>query len=151
MASVELPAAAVIADKLTADDGVAQVASPRQNVVDDALVPLFRLVTGKLPVTPVVSGRPVALVKTAALGVPSAGVVSVGEVERTTSPVPVVDAALITVPLPCNMPVTVVLSVIAGVVVAVSTEPARPFAVTTDTDVTEPEPAPFAEKFTPAP
>jgi hypothetical protein len=58
--------------------GVAQVPSPRQNVVADAPVPPLRLVTGKLPVTPVVSGRFVALVKTPLAGVPRAGVVSVG-------------------------------------------------------------------------
>jgi len=32
--------------------GVAHVPSPRQNVVLAAAAPLFRLVTGKLPVTP---------------------------------------------------------------------------------------------------
>jgi len=58
--------------------GVAHVPSPRQNVVAEAEVPEFRLVTGKLPVMPVESGRPVALVKTPLAGVPSAGVVSVG-------------------------------------------------------------------------
>ena len=58
--------------------GVAQVPSPRQNVVDDALVPEFRLATGRLPVTPVVSGRPVALVNVTLAGVPSVGVVIVG-------------------------------------------------------------------------
>ena len=50
--------------------GVAQLPSPRQNVVADALVPLFKLVTGKFPVTPVVSGSPVPFVKTIAEGVP---------------------------------------------------------------------------------
>ena len=39
--------------------------------------------------TPVVSGKPVALVKIAAVGVPSAGVASVGEFDNTTEPVPV--------------------------------------------------------------
>ena len=58
--------------------GVAQLPSPRQKVVADAPVPLFRLVTGRFPVTPVVSGKSVALVKTTPEGVPSAGVVSVG-------------------------------------------------------------------------
>jgi hypothetical protein len=52
-------------------------------------VPLLRLVTGRFPVTPVVRGRPVALVKTAAEGVPSAGVTNVGEVAKTRAPVPV--------------------------------------------------------------
>ena len=49
-------------------------------------------------------------------------------------------AALIAVPLPLSNPVTVVRSVIAGVVVAVATVPARPFADTTDTLLTEPAP-----------
>lgn len=71
-------------------DGVAHVASPRQNVVADAPVPEPRLVTGRFPVTPVVSGKPVplaspidagvpvAFVRTSAEGVPRAGVVNVG-------------------------------------------------------------------------
>ena len=58
--------------------GVAQVPSPRQKVVDDALVPEFRLATGRLPVTPVESGKPVALVNVALIGVPSVGDVMVG-------------------------------------------------------------------------
>jgi hypothetical protein len=41
------------------------------------------------PDTPVEMGRPVALVKVAAEGVPRLGVVREGEVARTTSPVPV--------------------------------------------------------------
>ena len=44
------------------------------------------------------------------------------------------------VPLPFRMPVIEVLSVIAGVVVAVATVPARPLAETTDTLVTVPVP-----------
>lgn len=47
------------------------------------------LATGSVPVTPVVSGRPVALVSTAADGVPSAGVTSVGLVLSTLLPEPV--------------------------------------------------------------
>jgi hypothetical protein len=43
------------------------------------------------PDTPVEMGRPVALVKVAAEGVPKSGVVSVGEVALTTFPVPVAD------------------------------------------------------------
>jgi hypothetical protein len=49
----------------------AHVPSPRQNVDALALVPLFRLVTGRFPVTPVVKGSPVALVKVPLEGVPS--------------------------------------------------------------------------------
>jgi hypothetical protein len=96
------------------------------------------LAIGSTPVTPVVNGRPVALVKVRDEGVPSAGVTRVGEVANTTLPEPVVVAALIAVPLPCNIPVTVVLNVIAGVVVAVATVPANPFADTTDTEETLP-------------
>ena len=70
-------------------DGVAHVPSPRQNVVLDALVPLFRFVTGRLPVTPVVNGSPVALVSTPDAGVPRAGVTNVGLVANTAAPVPV--------------------------------------------------------------
>jgi hypothetical protein len=76
--------------------GEAHAPSPRQKVEADALVPLLRLVTGRLPVTPVTRGKPVALVKTAADGVPSAGVISVGDVENTrlVEVVPVAPAAV---------------------------------------------------------
>ena len=52
--------------------GAAHVPSPRQNVEDDAEVPLFRFPTGRLPVTPVESGSPVAFVSVADAGVPNA-------------------------------------------------------------------------------
>lgn len=52
-----------------------------------AFVPPFA--RGRTPVTPVVRGSPVAFVRTAALGVPKAGVISVGDVESTTLPEPV--------------------------------------------------------------
>jgi len=55
-----------------------QAPSPRQNVLADADVPEFKFVTGKLPVTPVVSGNPVADVSTKVVGVPKLGVVSTG-------------------------------------------------------------------------
>ena len=45
--------------------------------------------TEESPVPPPATGSPVALVRTRAEGVPRAGVTRVGEVERTTSPVPV--------------------------------------------------------------
>ena len=48
------------------------------------------------------------------------------------------DAADSAVPLPFTIPVTVVESVIAGVVVALATVPARPLADTTETEVTVP-------------
>ena len=49
-------------------------------------------------------------------------------------------AAEIAVPLPLSKPVIVVVSVMAGVVVAVATVPAKPLADTTDTLVTVPVP-----------
>ena len=57
-------------------------------------VPPFAI--GKTPVTPVVKGKPVALVNTTAVGVPKAGVINVGLVESTLLPVPV----LVVTPVP---------------------------------------------------
>ena len=47
----------------------------------EVVTPVPPLATGKVPVTPVVKGSPVAFVSTAADGVPSAGVVNVGLVK----------------------------------------------------------------------
>lgn len=69
--------------------GVAQAPSPRQKVDALAEVPPFKFVTGRLPVTPVLSGKPVALVNVALVGVPKIGVTKVGEVANTFAPVPV--------------------------------------------------------------
>jgi hypothetical protein len=55
-------------------------------------VPELRFATGRLPVTPVDSGSPVAFVRTTAEGVPRAGVTSVGEFANTFAPVPVSSA-----------------------------------------------------------
>ena len=52
--------------------------------------------TGKFPVTPDIKGKPVALVNNADDGVPSAGVVRVGEFDKTTLPDPV----LVLTPVP---------------------------------------------------
>lgn len=119
-------------------DGVAQEPSPRQKVEEEADVPEFRFVTGRFPVTPVVRGNPVALVRTSVVGVPRLGVTRVGDVASTTDPEPVVEAAEMAVPLPESMPLIVVERVIAGVVVAVATVPAKPLAETTETEVTVP-------------
>ena len=67
--------------------GVAQAPSPRQKVVADAEVPELRLVTGRLPVTPVVSGRPVALVSVPDAGVPRTGATRVKAVPLVVAPV----------------------------------------------------------------
>jgi hypothetical protein len=47
------------------------------------------LAIGRIPVTPVVNGSPVAFVKVPDAGVPRAGVTSVGELDNTTFPEPV--------------------------------------------------------------
>src|ERR1700678_1799297 len=51
---------------------VDQVPSPLQKVLDEADVPELRLAIGRLPVTPVVRGRPVPFVSTTDEGVPNA-------------------------------------------------------------------------------
>jgi hypothetical protein len=60
------------------------------------VTPVPPLSTGRIPVTPVVKGRPVRLVATPEVGVPSKGVTSVGEVLRTVLPDPV----LVVTPVP---------------------------------------------------
>ena len=100
----------------------AQVPSPRQNVEEVAPVPLFRLVTGKFPVTPVVSGNPVRLVATPLVGVPSNGVTKVGLVDSTTLPVPV----LVTTPVPPLATAKVPAKVIAPDVAVLGVNPVVP-------------------------
>ena len=51
--------------------------------------PVPPLATGKVPVTPVDKGKPVALVSVTEVGVPSRGVTNVGLVANTAEPVPV--------------------------------------------------------------
>ena len=51
--------------------------------------PVPPLPVGRVPLTPVDNGRPVPLVKVTDCGVPNIGVTKVGEVLRTTDPVPV--------------------------------------------------------------
>jgi hypothetical protein len=76
----------------TPSAGVVNVGEVESTTLPDpveVVVPVPPLATGSAPVTPLVNGKPVALVNTTALGVPSAGVVNVGEVESTTLPDPV--------------------------------------------------------------
>jgi len=68
------------------------------------------LAMGSVPVTPVVSGRPVAFVSVAEDGVPSAGVTSVGLVLRTTEPLPVDDVAPVPPFAAGSVPVTPVVN-----------------------------------------
>lgn len=52
-------------------------------------VPVPPLATGRIPVTPVVNGSPVAFVNVPEAGVPRIGVTSVGDVAKTRLPEPV--------------------------------------------------------------
>jgi hypothetical protein len=100
----------------------AQLPSPRQNVDAVAPVPLFKLVTGRLPVTPVVSGKPVALVRVPLAGVPRSGVTRVGLLDNTTLPVPV----LVTTPVPPLATAKVPAKVIAPAVAVFGVRPVVP-------------------------
>ena len=89
---------------------MAHVPSPRQNVDEDALVPPFKLATGRFPVTPVDNGKPVQLVSVPEVGVPNKGVTKVGEVASTLAPDPV-DVVTPVPPLATgSVPVTPVVS-----------------------------------------
>jgi len=76
----------------------------------DAVTPVPPLATGNVPVTPVVIGKPVQLVKTPAEGVPMFGVVNAGLVDKTLLPEPV----LVVTPVPPlatgSVPVTPVVT-----------------------------------------
>ena len=65
-------------------------------------------VAGSVPVTPVVRGKPVALVSVPDVGVPKIGVTSVGLVDRTTLPVPVEVVTPVPPLATGNVPVTLV-------------------------------------------
>ena len=66
------------------------IATPRFVLAPEAVVePVPPLATGSAPVTPVVSGNPVALVSVPLDGVPSAGVTKVGLLANTSAPEPV--------------------------------------------------------------
>ena len=72
------------------------VAPKAVRAVAAVVAPVPPLAKGSVPVTPVVKGKPVALVKTTELGVPKAGVTNVGLVENTkfVLVVPVAPAAV---------------------------------------------------------
>jgi hypothetical protein len=101
LASVNVPLVVDVTDRPLM---VVAVATPREGVTSvgevdrttspdpvDVVTPVPPLATAKAPVTPVESGRPVALVSVTETGVPKFGVISVGEFAKTKDPVPVVD------------------------------------------------------------
>lgn len=87
MAVVVYPLIRLLADRFLLASHPANAVAVGVVVTLVTLVP--PLAMGSVPVTPVVNGRPVALVRTATDGVPIFGVVSVGELFRTTLPEPV--------------------------------------------------------------
>jgi hypothetical protein len=80
------PVSSLTAAAKFAEEGVPRkVATPDPKLV----MPVPPFATGKVPVTPVVNGKPVKLVATPLAGVPRAGVTSVGLLDNTLLPVPV--------------------------------------------------------------
>jgi len=113
-----------------ADDGVPRTGVTSVGDVDNTLLPVPVLVvtpvpplaTGSVPVTPVVRGSPVALVSVAEDGVPKAGVTSVGDVDKTLLPVPV----LVVTPVPPLATAKVPARVIVPVVAVLGVKPVVP-------------------------
>ena len=109
----------------------------------DVMVESVRLLPMAAPETKAVVAIWVVLVPAAAVG--AVGVpVKAGETLKTTvEPVPVVVAAEMAVPFPARTGELMVVEIVmAGVVVGVATEPAKPLALVTETLVTVPLPPP---------
>ena len=83
--SIKLPGP-LVADKLMSPDAITvpvNVGAADKTLFPvpvEVVTPVPPLATGSVPVTPLVSGRPVAFVRTPDAGVPSAGPVNVGDV-----------------------------------------------------------------------
>ena len=101
--------------------------------------PVPPLAIGKVPVTPVVSGKPVRLVATPLVGVPSKGVTKVGEVDNTLLPEPVLVATPVPPLATANVPARVMVPepVIGPPLVVKPVVPPE-----TSTLVTDPAPGP---------
>ena len=109
---------------------VGEVFSTTEPVPVDVVTPVPPLATGKVPVTPVVNGKPVALVSVTDCGVPKIGVTNVGEVPRLVKDEPVTpDASVAPVKVPAGATTTAVVMLVV-----------KPFAfiVTTGMAVLEP-------------
>lgn len=88
-------------------------------------VPEPPLAIGRSPVTPVDKGRPVAFVRVADAGVPSAGVTSVGLFDNTTAPVPVE----VVTPVPPFATGSVPVTLVVRLVNVVELVPVPPLAI----------------------
>ncbi len=110
-----------------------------------AEVPLFKLVTGRFPTTPVERGSPVQLVNTPLVGVPRRGVIRAGLVSMTNlEPVPVCEATEVAFPtevigpvrfalvasLPFNFWIAWRIESVAETVPAPDVNPVRTLAIT---------------------
>jgi hypothetical protein len=109
LATGSMPVMPVVRGRPVAFVRVAEVGVPKIGVTSVGLVaktfapepvlvvtPVPPEATGSVPVTPVVRGRPVAFVRVAEVGVPRTGVTSVGLVDNTFAPEPV----LVVTPVP---------------------------------------------------
>ena len=83
------------------------------------------LAIGRMPVTPVVSGKPVAFVRVPDVGVPKIGVTSVGLVDKTVLPVPVE----VVTPVPPLATGSVPVTLVAKFTKVVDVEPVPPLAM----------------------
>lgn len=128
-----------------ADVGVPKAGVTKEGLLDNTVEPVPVLVvtpvpplaTGKTPVTPVVKGKPVALDSVADAGVPRTGVTSVGLVDNTTLPEPV----LVVTPVPPLATAKVPAKVIVPAAVMGPPEVVKPVVPPdTATLVTVPEP-----------
>lgn len=105
--------------------------------------PVPPLAAGSVPVTPVVRGKPVRLVATPLVGVPSKGVTKVGEVDNTLLPEPV----LVATPVPPLATANVPARVMVPEEVIGPPEVVKP-VVPPETSTLVTEPAPGPEKAT---
>jgi len=107
------------------------------------VAPVPPLAIGSVPVTPVVRGKPVRLVATPLVGVPSKGVTKVGEVDNTLLPEPVLVATPVPPLATANVPARVMVpEPVIGPPLVV-----KP-VVPPDTSTLVTEPAPGPEKAT---
>ena len=121
MVAGKVPVTPVLKGKPVAFVSVTDVGVPKTGVTSVGLVertllpepvevvtPVPPLATGSVPVTPVVKGKPVALVNVPDVGVPKMGVTSVGLVDRTLLPEPVEVVTPVPPLATGNVPVTLV-------------------------------------------
>jgi len=105
------------------------------------IAPRVKVIAGVVVAVATLPDTPFAVVTDTDVTVPEPPPVAERVVPSNDNPLPIV-TALIAVPLPFRIPVMLVEIVIAGVVVAVATVPANPFAEVTETLVTLPVPTP---------